>query len=57
MDAQHRMSGALPLRPMGEPKDYAGVVAFLASDDACFNHGSGLLGRRRHDHDLRKETP
>lgn len=33
------MVRGIPLRRMGEPEDYAGIVAFLASDDATFITG------------------
>jgi 2-hydroxycyclohexanecarboxyl-CoA dehydrogenase len=33
------MVRGIPLRRMGEPEDYAGIVAFLASDDAGFITG------------------
>jgi 2-hydroxycyclohexanecarboxyl-CoA dehydrogenase len=33
------MLRGIPLRRMGEPGDYAGIVAFLASDDASFITG------------------
>lgn len=33
------MVRGIPLRRMGEPDDYAGIVAFLASDDASFITG------------------
>jgi 2-hydroxycyclohexanecarboxyl-CoA dehydrogenase len=33
------MVRGIPLKRMGEPEDYAGIVAFLASDDACFMTG------------------
>ena len=33
------MVRGIPLKRMGEPKDYAGIVAFLASDDASFITG------------------
>jgi 2-hydroxycyclohexanecarboxyl-CoA dehydrogenase len=33
------MLRGIPLRRMGEPEDYAGIVAFLASDDASFITG------------------
>jgi len=31
-----RWSAAVPLGRIGKPEDYAGFVAFLASDDALF---------------------
>ena len=33
------MVRGIPLKRMGEPEDYAGIVAFLASDDASFITG------------------
>ena len=36
------MVRGIPLRRMGEPEDYAGIVAFLASDDAGFITGQTL---------------
>jgi len=33
------MVRGIPLKRMGEPDDYAGIVAFLASDDAGFITG------------------
>src|SRR3546814_317195 len=33
------MVRGIPLKRMGEPEDYAGIVAFLASDDAGFITG------------------
>lgn len=33
------MVRGIPLKRMGEPEDYAGIVAFLASDDAAFMTG------------------
>src|SRR3546814_8276718 len=33
------MVRGIPLKRMGEPEDYAGIVAFLASDDASFING------------------
>jgi len=33
------MMRGIPLKRMGEPEDYAGIVAFLASDDASFITG------------------
>jgi 2-hydroxycyclohexanecarboxyl-CoA dehydrogenase len=32
----------MPLKRMGEPEDYAGIVAFLASDDASFMTGQTI---------------
>jgi len=34
----------------GEPEDYAGIVAFLASDDAVFITGQTFSGRGRNEH-------
>jgi 2-hydroxycyclohexanecarboxyl-CoA dehydrogenase len=36
------MVRGIPLRRMGEPEDYAGIVAFLASDDAQFITGQTI---------------
>ena len=36
------MVRGIPLRRMGEPQDYAGIVAFLASDDASFMTGQTI---------------
>ncbi|HEY2659595.1 MAG TPA: SDR family oxidoreductase [Caulobacteraceae bacterium] len=36
------MVRGIPLRRMGEPEDYAGIVAFLASDDAGFITGQTI---------------
>ena len=36
------MVRGIPLKRMGEPEDYAGVVAFLASDDASFITGQAF---------------
>lgn len=33
----------IPLGRPGEPKDVAAAYAFLASDDASFIHGTGLV--------------
>lgn len=33
----------IPLRRTGTPEDVAGVIAFLASDDASFVHGDAIL--------------
>ena len=33
---------------MGLPEEVAGVVAFLASEDAAYVTGAGHLGERRH---------
>ena len=33
------MVRGIPLKRMGEPEDYAGLVAFLASDDAAYITG------------------
>ena len=33
------MVRGIPLKRMGEPEDYAGIVAFLASDDAGYITG------------------
>ena len=36
------MVRAVPLGRIGEPEDYAGLVAFLASDDAAFMTGQTI---------------
>ena len=36
------MVRGIPLKRMGEPQDYAGIVAFLASDDAAFMTGQTI---------------
>lgn len=36
------MVRGIPLKRMGEPEDYAGIVAFLASDDASFMTGQTI---------------
>ena len=36
------MVRGIPLKRMGEPEDYAGIVAFLASDDASFITGQAF---------------
>jgi 2-hydroxycyclohexanecarboxyl-CoA dehydrogenase len=36
------MLRGIPLRRMGEPEDYAGIVAFLASEDAGFITGQTI---------------
>jgi 2-hydroxycyclohexanecarboxyl-CoA dehydrogenase len=36
------MVRGIPLKRMGEPEDYAGIVAFLASDDAGFMTGQTI---------------
>jgi L-rhamnose 1-dehydrogenase len=44
-DPEHRRQTIehIPLRRLGEPKDVAAVVAFLASDDAGYMSGAELL--------------
>jgi NAD(P)-dependent dehydrogenase (short-subunit alcohol dehydrogenase family) len=37
-----RMAGAVPLRRLATPEDLAGVIAFLASDDAAFVSGETI---------------
>ncbi len=34
------IAGAIPMKPYGTPEEVAGVVAFLASDDAAFVKGA-----------------
>jgi 2-hydroxycyclohexanecarboxyl-CoA dehydrogenase len=36
------MVRGIPLKRMGEPEDYAGIVAFLASEDAAFITGQTI---------------
>jgi 2-hydroxycyclohexanecarboxyl-CoA dehydrogenase len=36
------MVRGIPLKRMGEPEDYAGIVAFLASEDAGFITGQTI---------------
>jgi 2-hydroxycyclohexanecarboxyl-CoA dehydrogenase len=33
------MARAIPLRRIGKPEDYAGMIAFLLSDDAAYMTG------------------
>ena len=33
----------IPLKKAGQPEDVAAAYAFLASDDAAFIHGTGLV--------------
>jgi meso-butanediol dehydrogenase/(S,S)-butanediol dehydrogenase/diacetyl reductase len=40
---KQRFMDRLPLGRAAEPKDIAGVVAFLANDNACFVNGVNLL--------------
>jgi len=39
---QEAMVRGIPLRRMGEPQDYAGIVAFLASDDGSYITGQTI---------------
>jgi len=41
----------IPLRRMGEPKHYGGIVAMLASDDGKYITGQ-TISVRRNEHDL-----
>ena len=44
------LAKSIPLRREGEPDDIAGVVAFLATDDAVVHDRSDGVGQRRpHD--------
>ena len=36
------MVSGIPLRRMGEPEDYAGIVALLASDDGTYITGQTI---------------
>jgi 2-hydroxycyclohexanecarboxyl-CoA dehydrogenase len=36
------MVRGIPLKRMGEPDDYAGIVAFLISDDAAYITGQTI---------------
>ena len=36
------MVRGIPLRRIGEPEDYAGMVALLASDDGAFITGQAI---------------
>jgi NAD(P)-dependent dehydrogenase (short-subunit alcohol dehydrogenase family) len=33
----------IPAGRMGDPEEVAGAIAFLASDEAAFAHGTGLV--------------
>ena len=37
-----RLTRAIPMRRLGQPSDYAGIVAFLASDDAGYITGQTI---------------
>ncbi len=41
-EERERMQNAIPLRRFGEPKDIAGVVGFLCSDDASYISGATI---------------
>lgn len=41
-EERERMQNAIPLRRFGEPKDIAGVVCFLCSDDASYISGATI---------------
>jgi len=36
------LTRAIPMRRLGQPADYAGIVAFLASDDAAYITGQTI---------------
>jgi NAD(P)-dependent dehydrogenase (short-subunit alcohol dehydrogenase family) len=40
---QNYIDTKIPLRRLGQPKEVASVIAFLASDDASFIHGTSIL--------------
>ncbi|WP_263433656.1 SDR family oxidoreductase [Vreelandella aquamarina] len=42
-EALSEMTRAIPLERLGDPKDTAGVVAFLASEDSRFMTGSEVF--------------
>jgi len=39
---KNSMARGIPLRRMGQPEDYAGIVAFLASEDASYITGQAI---------------
>ena len=40
---QNYINNKIPLRRLGQPEEVASVIAFLASDDAAFVHGTSIL--------------
>ncbi|MDJ0930685.1 SDR family oxidoreductase [Breoghania sp.] len=41
-EAEERAKSQIPLRHLGEPEDFAGVVTFLASDASRYMTGQAL---------------
>ena len=39
---KNAMVSGIPIRRVGEPEDYAGIVAFLASEDSAFITGQTI---------------